>query len=78
MIFDLAHVCLYEFFYYSLNHLRQKLEKNQSKTEQTLNTLRKLMNVDHLHNLGWKHTIELETGIAMAYEDFLANRVRKM
>ena len=41
-------------------------------------TLRKLMNVDHLHNLGWKHTIELETGIAMAYEDFLANRVRKM
>jgi GDP-L-fucose synthase len=41
-------------------------------------TLRKLMNVDHLHNLGWKHTIILETGIAMAYEDFLANRVRKM
>ncbi len=41
-------------------------------------TPRKLMNVNQLHALGWKHTIELETGIAMAYEDFLANRVRKM
>ncbi len=41
-------------------------------------TPRKLMNVDKLHKLGWKHTISLETGIGLAYQDFLKNRVRKM
>ncbi len=41
-------------------------------------TPRKLMDVTKLHNLGWKHKIELREGIAMAYEDFLANHlVRK-
>jgi len=34
-------------------------------------TPRKLMDVTKLHNLGWKHTIELNEGIAMAYNDFL-------
>jgi GDP-L-fucose synthase len=33
-------------------------------------TPRKLMDVSFLHNLGWKHTIELEDGIRLVYEDF--------
>lgn len=33
-------------------------------------TPRKLMDVSFLHNLGWKHTIELEEGIRLVYEDF--------
>ena len=34
-------------------------------------TPRKLMDVSKLHGLGWKHKVDLETGIGMAYEDFL-------
>jgi GDP-L-fucose synthase len=34
-------------------------------------TPRKLMDVTKLHNLGWKHTISLQQGIALAYQDFL-------
>lgn len=34
-------------------------------------TPRKLMDVSKLHNLGWRHTIELPEGIALAYGDFL-------
>lgn len=33
-------------------------------------TPRKLMDVNLLHSLGWKHKIELEEGIAQVYEDF--------
>lgn len=33
-------------------------------------TPRKLMDVSFLHSLGWKHSIELEQGIRMVYEDF--------
>ena len=33
-------------------------------------TPRKLMDVSYLHSLGWKHSIELEEGIRMVYEDF--------
>jgi len=29
------------------------------------------MDVTKLHNLGWKHTIELEEGISLAYKDFI-------
>ena len=36
-------------------------------------TPRKLMDVSKLHSKGWKHTIELEDGIKMAYQDFLAH-----
>lgn len=36
-------------------------------------TPRKLMDVTKLHNLGWKHNIELSEGIKMAYKDFLEN-----
>ena len=34
-------------------------------------TPRKLMDVSRLHELGWKHKIELEEGIKLAYADFL-------
>lgn len=34
-------------------------------------TPRKLMDVTKLHNLGWKHKIDLKEGIKTAYEDFL-------
>jgi GDP-L-fucose synthase len=34
-------------------------------------TPRKLMDVSKLHSKGWKHTIELEEGIKLAYHDFL-------
>lgn len=36
-------------------------------------TPRKLMDVSKLHQLGWKHEIELPEGVRLAYEDFLAN-----
>ena len=36
-------------------------------------TPRKLMDSSRLHNLGWKHKIELEEGIGLAYKDFLKN-----
>ncbi|WP_158796274.1 GDP-L-fucose synthase [Pedobacter sp. L105] len=38
-------------------------------------TPRKLMDVSKLHQLGWKHQIELEEGIHLAYQDFLAKHV---
>jgi GDP-L-fucose synthase len=38
-------------------------------------TPRKLMDVSKLHSLGWKHQIELEEGIKLAYHDFLAKYV---
>lgn len=34
-------------------------------------TPRKLMDVTKLHSKGWKHKIELEDGIKLAYQDFL-------
>jgi len=37
-------------------------------------TPRKLMDVSKLHGLGWKHTVELPKGIALAYQDFLKNQ----
>ncbi len=36
-------------------------------------TPRKLMDVSKLHNVGWRHTIDLKEGIALAYADFLEN-----
>jgi len=35
-------------------------------------TPRKLMDVSKLHNKGWKHKVELEEGIKLAYQDFLS------
>jgi GDP-L-fucose synthase len=37
-------------------------------------TPRKLMDVSKLHDLGWKHRIELEEGIQLAYQDFLSKQ----
>ena len=34
-------------------------------------TPRKLLDVSKLHELGWKHTINLDEGIHLAYQDFL-------
>lgn len=39
-------------------------------------TPRKLMDVSKLHSKGWKHTIELEDGIKLAYQDFLSHQAR--
>lgn len=36
-------------------------------------TPRKLLDVSKLHSLGWRHKVELEEGITMAYEDFKNN-----
>lgn len=37
-------------------------------------TPRKLMDVSKLHALGWKHQIELEEGLKLAYQDYLSNK----
>jgi GDP-L-fucose synthase len=39
-------------------------------------TPRKLMDVSKLHSKGWKHTIELEEGIKLAYQDFLSHQAK--
>ncbi len=39
-------------------------------------TPRKLMDVSKLHSKGWKHTIELEDGIKLAYQDFLSHELK--
>lgn len=41
-------------------------------TDKPDGTPRKLMNVDKLHSLGWKHTIDLKEGIAMVYQEYKA------
>jgi GDP-L-fucose synthase len=38
-------------------------------------TPRKLMDVSKLHSKGWKHTVELEEGIKLAYQDFLSKEL---
>lgn len=37
-------------------------------------TLRKLMDVTKLHSLGWKHKVELEEGLRLAYQDYLSKK----
>ena len=34
----------------------------------------KLMDVSKLHNLGWKHQIELKEGLKLAYQDYLSKK----
>ncbi|MBK6976537.1 MAG: GDP-L-fucose synthase [Cytophagaceae bacterium] len=41
-------------------------------TDKPDGTPRKLMNVDKLHSLGWKHTIDLKEGIATVYQEYKA------
>lgn len=38
-------------------------------------TPRKLLDVSRLHGMGWQHKIDLESGLKLAYEDFLKNHV---
>ena len=38
-------------------------------------TPRKLMNVDRLNAMGWKATTDMQTGLAVAYRDFLAANI---
>lgn len=45
-----------------------EIKFNTSKPD---GTPRKLMDVSKLHSKGWKHTIELQEGIKLAYKDFL-------
>jgi len=40
-------------------------------------TPRKLLDVSRLHNLGWKHKVELEDGIKSTYEWFLAQSAQQ-
>ncbi|MDB5139695.1 MAG: GDP-fucose synthetase [Mucilaginibacter sp.] len=40
-------------------------------------TPRKLMDVTKLHSKGWKHKIELEEGIRLAYSDFLTHLIEE-
>jgi GDP-L-fucose synthase len=47
-------------------------------TDKPDGTPRKLMDVSKLNGLGWKHSINLKEGIALVYEDFKNNIVRKM
>lgn len=57
-----------------LAHLIQDIVGYKGNIEHDLSkpdgTPRKLMDVGFLHSLGWKHSIELEPGIRMVYEDF--------
>jgi GDP-L-fucose synthase len=41
-------------------------------------TLRKLLNVNKIHNLGWKHKIELDEGLKITYDRFLENTPKKL
>ncbi len=43
-------------------------------TDKPDGTPRKLMDVSYLHSLGWKHKIQLEEGIQIAYQDFLSKQ----
>jgi GDP-L-fucose synthase len=49
------------------------IERDLSKPD---GTPRKLMNVDKLHGIGWRHTIELEQGITAVYQEFLTKQVQ--
>jgi GDP-L-fucose synthase len=48
------------------------LEFDSSKPD---GTPKKLMDASKLHSTGWKHKVELEDGIRMAYEDFLSKNL---
>jgi GDP-L-fucose synthase len=43
-------------------------------TDKPDGTPRKLMDVSKLHELGWKHRIDLKEGIAATYQDFLSKK----
>ncbi len=41
-------------------------------------TPQKLLDVSKIHSLGWRHSVDLEEGIALAYQDFLGNKPRQI
>lgn len=45
-------------------------------TEKPNGTPRKLLDLSQINSMGWKYKVSLQTGIKMAYEDFLNNPVR--
>lgn len=47
-----------------------EIELDRSKPD---GTMRKLLSVDRLHQLGWRHRTELKEGIEAAYRDYLDN-----
>ena len=49
-----------------------KLVFNTNKPD---GTPRKLMNVDKIHSLGWKHTINLQQGLTKVYNDVLQQQL---
>lgn len=44
-------------------------------TDKPDGTMKKLTDVSKLHSLGWRHTIELEDGIKMMYENYISLNV---
>ena len=52
-------------------HPAARLEFDESRPD---GTLRKLLDVTRLHNLGWRHRIELANGIRSTYDWFDHNR----
>ena len=55
------------------DHLEGKLVFDSSKPD---GTPRKLLDVSRLHELGWRHKIDLREGIESSYSWFLKNRDR--
>jgi GDP-L-fucose synthase len=41
-------------------------------------TMRKLLDVKKINNIGWKYTIQLVDGLKMAYNDFLLNNTKQV
>ncbi len=60
---------------YDLSHLVAKIVGYEGKivwdSTKPDGTPRKLLDVSKLHSLGFKHKVELEEGVKLAYEDFL-------
>jgi GDP-L-fucose synthase len=54
----------------SIVHPNATLQFDTSKPD---GTPRKLLNVDKLHNLGWKHSTDLRDGLERTYDWFTNN-----
>ena len=58
-----------------IKDIEGKVDKNQFGTiELHAGSPRKLLDISKLKNLGWKHKINLESGIKKTYEWFLFNQ----
>lgn len=54
---------------------RGKISFDVSKPD---GTPRKLLDVEKLHRMGWRHTVELREGLAIAYQDFQDAEKRRL